>query len=154
MVSAALVASVVALVVRLRRARGAERDQIKWVVLAATLVGVVLPASAALWTVWAPIQLLAAVVLVLLPISACVAILRHRLYDIDLVIVRTVAYALIATLLAAVYVAVTLVAAGFLSGAARRRLCRAGRGGDFPASARRGRSRWPTDGCGRPDTAL
>jgi signal transduction histidine kinase len=115
LISAALIASVVALVVRLRRARGAERDQLKWVVLAATLVGIVLPISAALWTVWAPIQLLAAVALVLLPISACVAILRHRLYDVDLVIVRTVAYVVIAALLGAVYVAVALTAAGFLS---------------------------------------
>ncbi len=115
LVCAALIASVVALLVRLRRARGAERDQLKWVVLAAALVGVVLPASAALWTVWAPIQLLAAVALVLIPVSACVAILRHRLYDVDLVIVRTVAYAVIASLLATVYVAVTLIAAGFVS---------------------------------------
>ena len=115
LVSAALVASVVALVVRLRRARGAERDQLKWVVFAAALVGVVLPASAALWTVWAPIQLLAAVSLVLLPVSACVAILRHRLYDVDLVIARTVAYAVLAALLAAVYTAVALVAAEFVA---------------------------------------
>ena len=115
LVCAALIASVVALLARLRRARGAERDQLKWVVLAAAVVGVVLPTSAALWTVWAPIQLLAAIALVLLPISACVAILRHRLYDVDLVIARTVAYALIAALLAAAYVAVTLVAAGFVS---------------------------------------
>ncbi len=115
LVSGALIASVVALLVRLRRARGAERDQLKWVVLAAALVGVVLPTSSALWTVWAPIQLLAAVALVLLPIAACVAILRHRLYDVDLVIARTVAYAVIAALLVAVYLAVTLVAAGFVS---------------------------------------
>ena len=115
LISLALVGSVVAAVVRLRRARGAERDQLKWVVLAAAVVGVVLPASAALWTVWAPIQLLSAVALVLLPISAGVAILRHRLYDVDLVIVRTVAYAVIAVLLAALYLAVTLTAAGFLS---------------------------------------
>ena len=115
LISIALIASVVALVVRLRRARGVERDQLKWFVLAATLVGVVLPTSAALWTLWAPIQLLAAIALVLLPISACVAILRHRLYDVDLVIVRTVTYVVIAALLAAVYIAVTLTAAGFLS---------------------------------------
>jgi signal transduction histidine kinase len=115
LVSVALVASVVALVVRLRRARGAEREQLKWVVLAAAVVGVVLPTSAALWMVWAPIHLLAAIALVLLPISACVAILRHRLYDVDLVIARTVAYAVIAALLTAVYVVVTLLAAGFVS---------------------------------------
>ena len=122
LICAALVASVVCLVVRLRRARGAERDQLKWVALAAALVGVVLPASAALWTVWAPIQLFAAVALVLLPISACVAILRHRLYDVDLVIIRTVVYAAIAALLGMVYIAVTLAAAGFVR---RRSLPRA-----------------------------
>jgi signal transduction histidine kinase len=115
LISAALIASVVALVVRLRRARGAERDQLKWVVLAACVVGIVLPTSAALWTVWTPIHLLAAVALVLLPISACTAILRHRLYDVDLVIVRTVAYAVIAGVLAAVYIAVTFVTAGLVS---------------------------------------
>ena len=113
LVSVALVASVVALVLRLRKAHGAQRDQIKWVVFAAAIVGVVLPTSAGLWTVWHPIQLLAAIALVLLPISACVAILRHRLYDVDLVIARTVAYAVIAVLLAAVYVAVALLATSF-----------------------------------------
>jgi hypothetical protein len=51
LVSLALVASVVALVGRLRKARGAERDQIKWIVFAAAVVGVVLPASAGLWLV-------------------------------------------------------------------------------------------------------
>ena len=115
LVCGALVASVVALVVRLRRADGAERDQLKWVVLAATIVGIVLPTSAALWTVWEPIQLLAAIALVLLPISACVAILRYRLYDIDLVIARTCAYAVIAVVLATVYGAVMLLAVGFVS---------------------------------------
>ncbi len=116
LVSVALVASVAALVVRLRQARDAERDQLKWVVFAAAVVGVVLPTSAALWTVWAPIQLLAAIALVLLPISACVAILRHRLYDVDLVITRTVAYAVIAVLLAAAYIAVSSSVTGLVSG--------------------------------------
>ncbi len=115
LISAALIASVLALVLRTRSAQGSEREQLKWVVLGAALVGVVLPTSAALWMVWTPIQLLAAIALVLLPISACVAILRYRLYDVDLVIARTVAYALIAVLLAAVYAAVTLSAARFVS---------------------------------------
>jgi signal transduction histidine kinase len=111
----ALVASVISLIVRLRHSSGAERDQLKWVVFAAAIVGVVLPMSAFLWTVWAPIQMLAAVALVLLPISACVAILRHRLYDVDRMIARTLAYTLIAVALAAVYVVVSLLAARLIS---------------------------------------
>lgn len=115
LVCLALVASVVALGLRLKSARGVRRDQLKWVVFAAALVGVVLPTSAALWTVWTPIHLLAAISLVLLPIGACVAILRHRLYDVDLVIARTVAYVGIAASLAATYLAVAVLAGGFFT---------------------------------------
>jgi signal transduction histidine kinase len=115
LICSALVSSLVAIVNRLRRAEGVERDQLKWVVLAAGIICVVLPTSAALWTVWEPIQVLSALALVLLPVSACVAVLRHRLYDVDVVIARTVAYVVCAGLLVAVYAAVVAVAASYLS---------------------------------------
>lgn len=115
LICVALLLSILALVLRLRRSRGVERDQLKWFALAAAVVGLVLPLAAALWTVWEPIQLLAAIALVLLPVSASFAILRHRLYDVDLVITRTIAFAVLAIVLAGVYVSVALIAAEVLA---------------------------------------
>ncbi|MGD9961337.1 sensor histidine kinase [Nocardioides sp.] len=115
LVSLALVLSVVALVVRLRQAHGVERDQLKWFASAAVVVAVVLPLSAALWTVWAPIQILSAAALMLLPVSACVAILRHQLYDVDLVIARTVAYVALSLVLAAAYAGIVLAVGAFVT---------------------------------------
>ena len=115
LVSLALVLSVAALVVRLRQARSPEREQLKWVALAAVVVGIVLPLSAALWTVWQPIQLLSAMALALLPVSACFAILRHQLYDVDRVITRTVAYVALTVTLAAAYAAIVLAVGAFVT---------------------------------------
>jgi hypothetical protein len=92
LICASLAASVVAVLVRYRGSRGVERLQLKWVMLAGALLVVVLPISAALWTAWPPIQYAPAVALPLLPLAVCVAIVRQHLYDIDLVISRTVAY--------------------------------------------------------------
>jgi signal transduction histidine kinase len=110
-----LVASVVALVVRFRRSRGVERLQLKWVMLAGTVLVIVLPASAALWTAWPPIQYFPAVALPLLPLAVCVAIVRHNLYDIDLVISRTVAYGALTGVLGLTYAAVVLAVGAVLS---------------------------------------
>ena len=111
----AMAASVVALLLRFRRARGLERQQLKWVMLAGALVVVVLPTSAALWTAWPPIQYAPALVLPLLPISVCVAVVRQHLYDIDLVISRTVAYATVTGLLGAAYAGIVLAVGVFVA---------------------------------------
>jgi hypothetical protein len=92
LVSTALVTSVVALLVRYAKSRGAERQKLKWVLFAGAVLTVVLPLSAALWTAWLPVRYLPALALPLLPVAVCVAIVREQLYDIDLVISRTVAY--------------------------------------------------------------
>ena len=92
LICVSLVASVVALVVRLLRSRGIEREQLKWFVFAAAVAGVVLPVSVVLWSIVPAVRVLPALALTALPIAACIAILRYRLYDIDLVISRTIAY--------------------------------------------------------------
>ncbi len=98
------------LVVRFRRAQGVERQQLRWVALAATLMllafPVVLVAVALgipVLAEWAP-----AVWLVVLPVAVGAAILRYRLYDLDRIISRTVAYGLLTLLLGGGYAVVVL----------------------------------------------
>jgi hypothetical protein len=89
--------SVASLVLRFRRSRGEERQQLKWFVYAGVLsVGVILLPSAAS-------SLLQLLVLPLIPVAAGIAILRYRLYDIDIVINRTLVYGSLTASLAAVY---------------------------------------------------
>jgi hypothetical protein len=98
---ACFVAAILSLILRFYRSRGEERLQLKWFAYASTLgflailFGGEIPFVGHL--VW-PIALLG------LPISAGVAILRYRLYDIDLVINRTLVYGALTISLALVYV--------------------------------------------------
>jgi hypothetical protein len=115
LVIAALLASVVVFVLRFRGSEGVEHLQLKWMAFAATIVAVVLPVSPVLWTVWPPVQLLAAAALTLLPVATSVAILRYHLYDVDLIVSHTVAYAAITALLAVTYAAVVVLAGAALS---------------------------------------
>jgi hypothetical protein len=104
------------LVVRFRRSRGEERQQLKWFTYAAALVplsvlGDALPAVVGDLAIDLPI--------VFLPVAAGIAILRYRLYDIDRLINRTLVYGLLTALLAGVYAGAVLVL-GQLFGGVRR----------------------------------
>ena len=103
LLAVAIVASVVPLVLRFRRSSDVERQQVKWVALAGAVAVVVLPLGPVLWDRAPIVRVLIALSLAALPISMCVAILRYRLYDVDVVISHTVAYAAITLVLAAVY---------------------------------------------------
>jgi hypothetical protein len=98
------------LVVRFRRARGVERLQLRWLALAAALAaGLLLVALVAGYlgkdaVVLASLSLCVA----LLPLATGAAILRYRLYDLDRIISRTLAWALVTVLLALGYAAVVL----------------------------------------------
>jgi hypothetical protein len=109
LLSAALLASVVAFVIRLRRARGIERQQLKWFAWAAASVGMIMPFAIAFWYESVLVQVLAAVAFNALPVAAGIAILRYRLYDIDVVINRTLVYGALTATLAAAYLASVLV---------------------------------------------
>ena len=98
------------LVARFRRAGGVERQQLRWVALAAALL--VVAAGAALVglaldapevVTWAISAWVAG-----LPLALGAAVLRYRLYDLDRIISRTLAYGLLTLLLGGGYAAVVL----------------------------------------------
>jgi hypothetical protein len=109
---AGLVAGAWSLVVRFRRATGVERQQLRWLALAAALtvpLGAVVAAGVAMDAVTGVIPSVAAgVCLALLPLATSAAILRFRLYDLDRIISRTLAYGLLTVLLGVGYGAVVL----------------------------------------------
>ena len=87
---AALLASAASLVLRFRRARGDERQQLKWFAAGGRRSRRSCCRSTfVLWSVTPVAPVLVALALTALPLAACVAILRYRLYEIDVVINRT-----------------------------------------------------------------
>jgi hypothetical protein len=96
------------LVVRFRRARGEERQQLKWFTFVVAADLVLLPGLGGVAERVAP-EVGALVVfpvgVSLIPIAIGVAVLKYRLYDIDRVINRTLVYGLLSVLLGAVYTA-------------------------------------------------
>ncbi len=107
-----LLASVAAMVIRFRRSRGVERQQLKWLVYAAVLIAMIVAlaplvfARPDLWWLW---PLLFGIGAMSIPSAAAVAILRYRLYDIDRLISRTVSYALVTAVLGCVFAVFVLV---------------------------------------------
>jgi MFS family permease len=118
LMAAAGLAAVLSLVFRYRRAGTAERAQLKWLVFAVVLV-VAVALFAQGPVVWimgsgdATSNLqngLVSAAVGLIPLAIGVAVLRYRLYDIDRVVSRTVAYAIVTGLLVGVYAGLVLLA--------------------------------------------
>jgi hypothetical protein len=107
---AGLVVGAWSLMARFRRARGVERQQLRWLALAATLTGMGAAVAGVSMVVGATAVLLFAVgvCLALLPLATGAAILRYRLYDLDRLISRTLAWALLTLLLVGGYAVVVL----------------------------------------------
>ena len=102
--------SLASMVSRLWRARGRERQQLKWITYAAALTASSFAVSFAVGSLardWRTISdgffLLGVVGFAGIPVAAAIAILRHRLYDVDLLINRTLVYGLLTVSLALVY---------------------------------------------------
>ncbi|CAN5796524.1 hypothetical protein BH18ACT11_BH18ACT11_25400 [soil metagenome] len=97
-----------ALVVRFRRSAGEERQQFKWVAYAAA----VLTAAFAVVSIWPDLdpslvgRALFLVGFLAVPAAIGVAILKHRLYDIDLIINRTLVYGALTACVVGIYVLV------------------------------------------------
>lgn len=112
-----IIACAVSVVVRFRRARGVERQQLKWLAVAGVVTAVVYLLVMVLsliygGTAWndgttpawlAVVQDLFVIVFMAIPVAVGIAILRHRLYDIDLIINRALVYGGLTATLAVVY---------------------------------------------------
>ena len=96
-----VIGAVASVVVRFRRSRGIERQQMKWFVYAVAPV-LVMPIEDYLPGIISSVALGA--VLIGLPAAIGVAVLRYRLYDIDVLINRTLVYGSLTALLVTVYV--------------------------------------------------
>jgi hypothetical protein len=111
-----LTASVVALIVRFRRSRGELRQQLKWFVFAVAFMplGFALAGIQEAYGALSPLGdvgwvIAIGAVTLGIPLSAGIAILRYRLYDIDVVINRTLVYGSVTALLAAAYLGLVLL---------------------------------------------
>lgn len=111
---AACAGGVASLVVRWRRSRGEQRQQLKWF-----LAGLILlPVPVALHGVSNLVSDAAfSVAFVVIPVTMGVAILRYRLYDLNLVVRRTLVYLLVSGLIAGVYLGIVAAAETAVGGA-------------------------------------
>jgi hypothetical protein len=108
---AGLVVAAGSLVVRYRRARGVERQQLRWLAAAAVAAAVALlvaVAAAATGGSLGVVLVAAGTSVALLPLATGAAILRYRLYDLDRIISRTLAWGLLTVGLGLGYAAVVL----------------------------------------------
>jgi signal transduction histidine kinase len=113
------VASVVPLGLRLRSATGVERQQLKLFAFTAICAVAVLSTGATLWNAAPIVRTLIPIAVMSLPIATCIAILRYRLYDIDVVISRALTYSALTALLAGTYaVSVVVIGAAVGTGSA------------------------------------
>jgi len=121
LIPAAGLAAVLSLAFRYRRAQAAERAQLKWLVYAGALIVAAVLAEIPAERIVGPGDAAdnlqnaitsGAVALVALAIG--IAVLKYRLYDIDRVISRTLAYAIVTGLLAGIYAGLALLATGLL----------------------------------------
>jgi signal transduction histidine kinase len=109
-----LALAVWSLLARLRRAQGVERQQLKLVVAVGAVVATITSLAMFSWSIWphGDLQIRIAVMgisFAAFPLAAGVAIVRHRLYDIDIVVNRTLVYVALTAVLAAAYGLTTLL---------------------------------------------
>jgi signal transduction histidine kinase len=125
-------AALFSLIARLYRARGDERQQLKWFLYAAVPAAVSLspvllinyclpdsfpinvlfnPTNELLWQLYNDVIYVAVAALLVLPVFTYIAILRYHLYDIDVIINRTLVYGALTACVVALYVLVV----GYLS---------------------------------------
>jgi signal transduction histidine kinase len=115
LVIAGLVASLAAFAVRYRRSEGDSKRQLGWVGASLGLSVVLGVAGAFLWGVVPGASVLPALAVVALPAGIAVAVLRYRLYELDLVVNRTLVYLVLTVAVVGSYVIVVGLVGSYLS---------------------------------------
>ncbi len=98
---------------RFVKSSGEERLQLKWCAAAALVLVVVVVAS--IWVNTAIVNVLQSLAFLCLWTAIAVAVLKYRLYDIDRIISRTLAYAIVTGLLVGLYAGLVLLATRVLT---------------------------------------
>ncbi len=122
-----LVIAAAAPLVRFRRAQGDERLQLKWIATAVLVSAAAAVAIELADTLITGFPQIADVVIALgfgcaLPLAAGIAIFKHRLYDIDLVISRTLVYGSLAVFITAVYIGIAVGIGALIGGGGKPNL--------------------------------
>ena len=106
-----VVAMLASVAVRFRRSRGDERQQMKWMLAAVAVLVAWIFVSEALGSRLPDTlgNVLFAIAVSCVPVAAGIAMLKYRLYDVDVVIRKTLVYGSLTVLLAAAYVGLVLV---------------------------------------------
>jgi hypothetical protein len=107
----ALPLAAVSLVIRYRRASGIERQQLRWLAAVGIIVGpaLVVAITAGSTEVGNAAWLIVLVGFALLPVTVGIAILRYRLYDIDRLISRSIAYGVLTAIVGSLFIGFILV---------------------------------------------
>ena len=111
------VGAAVAVTTRFRRGAPVERQQVKWLAANAALAAILFPVAflmpepenAAVPVFALGVWIMAILTLLFLPVVIGIAVLRYRLYEIDRIVSRTVAYGAVTGILAAIFGAIVLV---------------------------------------------
>ena len=115
LVIAGLAASLAAFVVQYRRSEGDRRQQLRWVVVSFGLAVILGVAGALAWGVVPGAAALPALALLLPPAGIAVAVLKYRLYELDLVVNRALVYGALSACVVASYVLVVGLVGAALS---------------------------------------
>lgn len=112
-----IVGSIASVVVRFRSARGIERAQLKWLAFAGVIVIIANVLGGIPWLIWGDSSITQELYIIITDITivnivaaAGVAILRYRLWDIHILINRTLVYGALTTLVVAIYIVIVGVA--------------------------------------------
>jgi signal transduction histidine kinase len=125
---AVFIAAAAAPLVRMRRSRGHERQQLKWIayaviVTALVYVPFIIPTFFfPVFPSWTSDLVISLGFGVAVPVAAGIAILKHRLFDIDLVINRTLVYGALALFITAVYIGIAVGVGALVGGGGKSNL--------------------------------